>query len=449
MSDTDKDLHALETNLTALINTNFDKICTLAVLCHSSEAPVPPEVPSSTTNGEELLKELIDEEIVQVLPGDGLLAVDQPVKTTLIRLLSEEQNRKTAQATISAYAAAFPNAAEEKWTLSGDIMPHMPHLAQLIHGHGLFTEDAGRLLQQAAYFLYFQGNVFGAEPLLRLALTAAKKKAELNAQQATNNAALMDIAVAMDDLGVILKDQNKNEEALELFLKAQETRDAILGEDHPASGPGLNNIALLYFTEGKTQEAEKTFLRLIDILEKEHGKESAAITPVLNNIALVYEACGHYKKAEALATRALKIDQTVLGTDHPDVATDLNNLALLKQAQGDTAEALQLLGRALSIRNLRLGENHTSTGNTHLNIAQLTADTENYAGAERHFRKALTIFAQSLGPDHPSTLQTMEAFATTLEKAGQEDAAQTLRDELERYRQANENVDEEDTTVTK
>jgi tetratricopeptide (TPR) repeat protein len=67
----------------------------------------------------------------------------------------------------------------------------------------------------------------------------------------------------------------------------------------------------------------------VAIKEKALGPDHPAVGPLVGGLALVYQAQGRYAEAERLLKRSLAIDEKALGPDHPDVATAMSNLATL------------------------------------------------------------------------------------------------------------------------
>src|SRR5271165_1887548 len=75
----------------------------------------------------------------------------------------------------------------------------------------------------------------------------------------------------------------------------------------------INNLALLLRDTNRLAEAEPLFRRALAIDEKIFGPEHPDVATSLNNLGELYQAQGQYAKAEPLFQRALAIREKVLG----------------------------------------------------------------------------------------------------------------------------------------
>jgi CHAT domain-containing protein len=139
-----------------------------------------------------------------------------------------------------------------------------------------------------------------------------------------------------------------------LFERALAIFEATFGQQHRDVAITLNNLATLYKEQGLYSRAEPLYERALAIWEAAFGKQHPLVAHSLNGLANLYLEQGLYSRAEPLFERALGIRETALGKQHPLVAESLKGLALLRLAQKQRAQALPLLSRAFSISERRL-----------------------------------------------------------------------------------------------
>ena len=200
------------------------------------------------------------------------------------------------------------------------------------------------------------------------------------------------VAVALNNLGLLLQTTNRLGEAEPLIRRALESRrklrrfpvlaasaapppragwwpavaapgcsdlsprpgvafdEASFGRQHPAVARDLNNLGQLLQATNRLGEAEPLIRRALEIDEASFGRQHPAVARDLNNLGQLLQATNRLGEAEPLMRRALEIDEASFGGQHPAVAIRLNNLAALLQATNRLGEVEPLMRRALESR---------------------------------------------------------------------------------------------------
>jgi CHAT domain-containing protein len=227
-----------------------------------------------------------------------------------------------------------------------------------------------------------------------------------------------DVAASIDSVAGVYTRRGEYVQAEPLHKRALAIREKALGKDHPEIAKGLTNLGTLYYYQGKYQEAEPLYKRALDINEKALDKYHPTIATSLLNLAALYTAQGKYGPAEPLYKRDLDINEKAQGKDHPDTATTLNNLAALYYQQGRYEEAEPLYKRALDIREKALGKDHPATSTSLNSLALLYALLAKYGEAEALYKRALDIREKTLGKDHPETATSLGNLAELYSRQG-------------------------------
>lgn len=237
------------------------------------------------------------------------------------------------------------------------------------------------------------------------------------------------IASRLSSQGAVSFQLGRYSEAEGLLNRALKIDESVLGPEHPALTPTLNNLAAAYWKEGKYPSAEVLYKRVISILEKnpqsDHAEEYLASS--LDNLGLVYQDMGRYAEAYPLHERALKLFENTVGSDNPDVATCLNNLGEAYSHVGRDRDAEPLHKRALTIFQKALGPAAPEVALSLNDLAEVYHNQARYSDAEPLLKQALLIRENALGPDHLDVAQSLNNLAELYRDTGRYGEAASLQ----------------------
>jgi CHAT domain-containing protein/Tfp pilus assembly protein PilF len=256
-----------------------------------------------------------------------------------------------------------------------------------------------------------------------------------------------DVAAALYSLGYFYTDKGEYDKVEPLYQRALAIYEKARDKDPLNTANILNDLGALYYYQGKYGEAERFYKRALDVLEKAFDKGLTS-AEIFNNLATVYVAQGKYVEAEPLHRRALDIREKALGKNHLNTAQSLSNLALVYDYQGKYEEAEPLYKRALDIREMALGKDHPTTSVTLNNLASLYYSQEKYEQAEPLYRRSLDIREKALGKDHPSTATGLNNLAFIYSLKGKYEEAETLYKRVLDIRERALGKDHPDTCVS-
>ena len=234
------------------------------------------------------------------------------------------------------------------------------------------------------------------------------------------------VALASNNLGLLLQDTNRFEEAEPLMRQALEINKASFGEHHPAVAICLNNLGQLLQDTNRFEEAEPLMRRALEIDTASFGGHHPDVAICLNNLGLLLQATNRLEEAELLMRRALEIDTASFGGHHPAVARDLNNLGLLLQDTNRLEEAEPLMRQALEINKASFGEHHPAVAICLNNLGQLLQDTNRFEEAEPLMRQALEINKASFGEHHPDVAIRLNNLGLLLKATNRFEEAELL-----------------------
>jgi serine/threonine-protein kinase len=160
-----------------------------------------------------------------------------------------------------------------------------------------------------------------------------------------------------DHIGVVMwakrsfvQAQQHFERALALFGKVADADELVAAT--------LTNLGNVLADQGKYEEARRQYERELAITERVHGAEHPQTARALANLGTVLQSLGHYDEAQRSFERALAIWEAAYGPEHPMIAMVTNNLGDLLVERGDPARALPYCQRAQAIGEATLPEGH-------------------------------------------------------------------------------------------
>ena len=242
------------------------------------------------------------------------------------------------------------------------------------------------------------------------------------------------VADSLHSLAGLLLRSGDYEAALPLYRRALALREKVLGPDHADVAKSLNNLALLLWNMGEYAEAGPLYERAVRILEKLLGSDHPLVARGLANSALNLWSMGDYNGAKPLYERARTILEKTLGPENADVATVIDYQALLFHDAGDDGQARVLYRKAQAIFEHALGDDPRLAESLH-NLAVLERDAGELDEARRLFDRSLAILEKVDGPGHPDVAKGLNALGLLLRDAGDEDGARSVLERALRIRQ--------------
>ena len=234
------------------------------------------------------------------------------------------------------------------------------------------------------------------------------------------------VAIASNNLGVLLQTTKRFDEADPLLRQALEINKGAFGEQHPTVATGLSNVGQLLQDTNRFEEAEPLMRRALEIDTASFGERHPTVAIRLNNLGQLLKDTNRLEEADPLLRRALEINTASFGEHHPKVAAGLNNLASLLQDTNRVEEAEPLMRRALEIDTASFGEHHPNVARDLNNLAQLLKDTNRLQGADPLLRRALEINTASFGEHHPTVATGLSNLASLLRDTNRVEEAEPL-----------------------
>ena len=143
------------------------------------------------------------------------------------------------------------------------------------------------------------------------------------------------VTILIDTLSFLLTGQGLCGQAEELRVQAMETRERVLGPEHPDTLTSMSNLASTYRNQGRWDKAEELEAQAMETRRRLLGSEHPDTLTSISNLASTYRNQCRCDEAEELEAQAMEIRSRVLGAEHPDTLMSESNLALVFAGAGE------------------------------------------------------------------------------------------------------------------
>lgn len=208
------------------------------------------------------------------------------------------------------------------------------------------------------------------------------------------------VAQDLGNMGLILRERGALRQSREHLERALDIFRKSLGPTHPDIAYSYGNLGLVAQDLREYDQARTHFKAAVDILEKLYGKEHPDVAWCLTNLGWLSLQLGAYDRAHRQFQRAMTIVKDRYGPGHPDVGRNLRGLAGVQRARGALDEAAQSLRRALEICEKATGPEHLSVGEASAELGMVQLEQGWPAEARASFERSLRIAKKVLGPDN-------------------------------------------------
>jgi tetratricopeptide (TPR) repeat protein len=213
------------------------------------------------------------------------------------------------------------------------------------------------------------------------------------------------------DLGLLLSDRGRHDEAVAMLEQAVEATRAAMGDTHSEVAEALNDLAWALTQTRDNRRALALHHEALAILEAVYPPDHPTVTVARAGLAGTLRELGRDDEAVAVLEQALASFRRTLGGEHPYVAHTLNNLALAVEHQGDFARAVELYSEATEHYARLYGEDHPQLAIARYNLARALRLYGDSVAAERECRASLRIRRGQLRPDHPDIARNLTLLA--------------------------------------
>jgi tetratricopeptide (TPR) repeat protein len=228
------------------------------------------------------------------------------------------------------------------------------------------------------------------------------------------------LAEALKELGRVLYDRGRYDEADATLQRALTMQEQLLGPEHEDVSRTLTHMGESCIAQGNYRRAKGLLKRAVAIAELHVVPDQLPdqLCAALGSLCAVYNRLKDHELAQDMAERQLALQEQFRGPHHPNVAASLINVATSLVGQGKSSEAQPMLERALAIRERVHGPHHPEVATCLNNLGSLYLDQQDHRRAKAAFERALAIREHVLGPQHLDVANTLGFLGDCCAPAG-------------------------------
>jgi serine/threonine-protein kinase len=234
------------------------------------------------------------------------------------------------------------------------------------------------------------GKYAEAEPVLREAVALSQE--HLGTHRIT--------AGRLDDLGWLLHDLGRDEEALTFHREAMRIKLELVGPGHKVVGITHMHLARAYQERGDLEAALTEQQKAVAIGRKEYGSENVFTATTEMGLARILLQMVRMDEALATASTAMENLRRVSEPGSPRLAGGLELLGAIHLKRGEFTEAERSYRQALGLRKDRMGTEHPLTAWTEVQLAELLLERGSRKEAAGLAENGLRILQRHLPDGH-------------------------------------------------
>ncbi|MCA9712661.1 MAG: tetratricopeptide repeat protein, partial [Myxococcales bacterium] len=311
-----------------------------------------------------------------------------------------EARARLEPAIVEATALGYGPVRAELELLRGNVSASQGHYAeaeeQLERAYGLAVEHehSHLALSASTALAYVVGDLRERHEVgLKWGLTAEALARQPWAEP-VRRAAVLGI------LGNIYYEGGRFGEALAVYEHALEVYERV----DPGSGMitlTLANIGLVLHEQGRYEDALPILLDVLERREATLGPDHLAVAIVRHALGVTLRRMGRLDEASGQLRQALESRAYTLGPSHPELVSALNDLGALWEDLGELPRALDAYQRALSIGDALADASESDRAESWLGVARVLRAHGMHDAAARHAQHGLRALEHAVGPDHP------------------------------------------------
>ena len=203
------------------------------------------------------------------------------------------------------------------------------------------------------------------------------------------------------------------EEAHRRFKLAAELWTDVYGEDAVEVASALDNLGVVLGELAQPEASLATIERAMAIHLRHGGPSHPDVAISLHNSANILKRIGRYDDARPRMERALQIRRDSFGEDHPLVAQTLTTLGDLASISTDYDAAVGYYERAAGIVARTLPEDHPTAADPIISLGNVAFHRDQPELARRHYLRGLARLEAAFGEGHPNTTKVLANIAAT------------------------------------
>ncbi len=206
--------------------------------------------------------------------------------------------------------------------------------------------------------------------------------------------------------------------ALYTFEDALTERLKVVNADHPDIGELYGYIGIMYKNLNQYDKALEYYGLAIEIRKKYLGEDHIEVSDTYNNIGYALYKKDLFNEAMEIHRKALNIRQNQLPKNHPKVLQSIEHIGLNYGGLEEFEEAEKYFQRILEARIARNGRNYHMTGYALYNLGAVADADKDFEKAAGYFKEAVEIGYEVYGPHNYDQADNFNRLANSYLRLG-------------------------------
>ncbi len=219
---------------------------------------------------------------------------------------------------------------------------------------------------------------------------------------------------AQADLGVLLREEGRLDEAQTLLESTLQARKQLLGPEHPDTLTVMHNLAAIMTDRQDNAKVEPVLRELYAVRTRVLGPDHIDTLRTLINLAVTEKRLNRLDDAERDLRTAVDGLTRTLGRDNPSTLAARVNLAALLTGEDGQSEGERMLEEVLADSDRVLGADSTLSQVALQNLAIVYEGRKEFGEAEKLYRRSLASLLRTVTVDHPQVINTQHNLGLVL-----------------------------------
>lgn len=263
-----------------------------------------------------------------------------------------------------------------------------------------YTRDTAQAKFTLAQTYFFKGDKQLAEPLYREVLDYAIKNL------GENDPIVGDVS---NELANLIRDRDY-ETAITLYRQSERIVRPV-SDERADLATTLSNLGMVLTDAGRFDEAEAALRESLAIRREIFGNDSPTLSVAMARLSRVHLYRGDYGQAEFEARRAIEIQERTLPKGHRNFAFSYVVIGLALTRNGKLADAEKFLREGLNLSLQKLGADDRNTGIAQSGLGECLMAQSRFAEAEPLLTRGYELLNAKLGAQDLATTDARRQLA--------------------------------------
>ncbi len=201
----------------------------------------------------------------------------------------------------------------------------------------------------------------------------------------------LELTSVYNNIGNVLCKKGKFDEALNYYNKSLDITLSFYKEDYAETADCYSNIGNAYYSKGENLLSIENYKKALNLYLNTLGEENTSTSITYINLGLAYYALSDWDNALINYQHCLEIEKIIHGENHSDTANCYNNLGNVYNNRKEYDMAIESLEKCLDIRIKIVGEESTETANTYNNLGNVYLSMGDFDNALKYYKSSLDI----------------------------------------------------------